>query len=263
MDFDCGNGQVKPFYFEMQPLGVEFTKARPIRVHHFKPDSYAKVCGLEASWMVLKVGEAAATDLDFRRLMRCIDDGLRHLPQEEKGLRIDFLDNARFRRTFYFQRQPLGILPSRQVPVCVEEFTASSYARERGVETGWAIARVGEHEVSSRDSPQEVARMLRDLSRSLPLWPLRLDLDMGGNSVRTLYMEQKDLGLELSRRPPLCVEQLTQGGYAEASGMRLGWQVLRVGNRVVGLQTDREEALRWIHEGTAHLPEAEEDVGKV
>lgn len=82
---------------------------------------------------------------------------------------------------------------------------------------------------------------------------------MGGNSVRTFYVEQKDLGLELSRRRPLCVEQLTQGGYAEASGIRVGWHVLRIGNLVVGLQTDRDEALRWIHEGTAHLPEAEED----
>jgi len=258
LDFDAGEGMTRTFYFERQPLGIEFTKGTPIRVDHFKPDSHARATGVDEGWAVVRVGDCVlGPAAELPQLMHHIKAGLGHLPHESKGLRMDFLDRNARKRTLYFQRQPLGLVIGRSPPRVVEGFNENSYARERGVEVGWQLQRVGAQEVAPSASSEEVTALLRERSRALPPWPLRVDLDTGRGYLRAIYIEARPVGLELSDGPPFKILGFDAGSQAQACRAEVGWAVVRVGNSVVHRETDRGTVERLLLEGSSHLPEAE------
>jgi len=256
MDFvPAGSSGTRTMYFDHQPLGLEFTKAPPIRVEHFKPDSLAQALGVQEGWAVARVGDAVVTkSTGLQQFMGYIQAGLDHLPQEPRGLRVDFADTSGRRRRCHFHRRPVGLVLSRQPPASVESFAANSYAIERGVQVGWTVVRVGERELPPSATPQEAESLLEEQSASLPLWPLRVDFDVGKGANRTVYFDRQILDVAVPSAPPFRVESLDPGGHAANRGVELGWIVRRVGHVVVDRETPHETVRRSIAEGCAHLP---------
>jgi len=187
--------------------------------------------------------------------MKYIHDGLAHLPHEHKGLRVDFLDAEGHRQRRYFQRQPLGLQLAEGPPVRVEDFAANSYGLERGVKRGWAVQRIDEEEVPESAGRQEVVELLEEHSANLPLWPLRADFEVSRGQFKAFYFENRVHDLEITTSPPFRIE--ASGSYAAACGVKPGWAIVRVGHLVVGRETEHDEVMRILLEGSDHLPEAQ------
>lgn len=258
VDFDTGNGAIKAFYFVKQPLGVEITRHAPFRIALFKPDSYARACGVELGWVIVRVGDAVINQrTSYGALNAYFESGLSHLPQEPKGLRMDFSDPATGKeRVFYFQRRPLGLVLTKYKPVRVQGFEFNSYAKERGVQAGWTLTRIGDQAVPASLTSEQVDRRILENSATLAVWPLRMDFDTG-RGVRTFYFEKQPLGMELLNRLPIRVDTLRPDSYARACGVQLGWAITRVGDHEVTRETKFEQVIECLVEGVCELPPAD------
>merc|ERR1712050_386992 len=85
MDFDSGGGEIKTFFFEKQPLGMELLNKLPIKVDTFKPDSYAKSCGVEIGWLITRVGDHDVThETKFEQVIEYLVEGVCELPRIER-----------------------------------------------------------------------------------------------------------------------------------------------------------------------------------
>merc|ERR1712050_358774 len=85
MDFDTGGGDIKTFFFEKQPLGMELLNKLPIKVDTFKPDSYAKSCGVEIGWLITRVGDHDVThETKFEQVIEYLVEGVCELPPVER-----------------------------------------------------------------------------------------------------------------------------------------------------------------------------------
>jgi len=255
VDFDTGNGAIKAFFFVKQPLGIEITRHAPFRIALFKPDSYAKRCGVEVGWIIVRVGDAVINQrTGYSALNAYFESGLGHLPQEPKGLRMDFSDPSTGKdRIFYFQRRPLGLALTKYKPVRVQGFDFNSYAKERGVQIGWTITKVGDQVVGSGLSPDQVDTRILENSATLAVWPLRVDFDTG-KGVRTFYFERQPLGMELLNRLPIRVDTLRPDSYARTCGVQMGWAITRVGDHEVTRETKFEQVIECLVEGVCELP---------
>jgi len=255
VDFDTGNGLIKAFHFVKQPLGVEITRHAPFKITLFKPDSYAKTCGVELGWVIVRIGDAVVNQrTNFNVLSAYFENGLSHLPQEPKGVRIDFSDPGTGKeKTFYFQRRPLGMVLTKYKPIRVQSFDFNSYARERGVQPGWTITRIGDQPVPSGSNFEQVDRRITESTANLAVWPLRLDLDTG-RGIRTFYFEKQPLGMELLNKLPIKVDTFKPDSYAKACGVQLGWVITRVGDHEVTRETKFEQVIEYLVEGVCELP---------
>lgn len=255
VDFDTGNGAIKAFYFVKQPLGVELTRQAPFKIALFKPDSYAKTCGVELGWVIVRVGDAVVNQrTNYSVLNMYFDSGLAHLPQEPKGLRIDFNDPGTGKeRVFYFQRRSLGMVLTKYKPIRVQSFEFNSYAKERGVQAGWTITRIGDQTIPTNLSFEQVDRRIAEGTASLEAWPLRLDFDTG-KGIRTFYFEKQPLGMELLNKLPIKVDTFKPDSYAKSCGVQLGWIITRVGDHDVTPETKFDQVIEYLVEGVCELP---------
>jgi len=255
VDFDTGNGAIKAFYFVKQPLGVELTRQAPFKIAVFKPDSYAKTCGVELGWVIVRVGDAVVNQrTNYSVLNMYFDSGLAHLPQEPKGLRIDFNDPGTGKeKVFYFQRRSLGMVLTKYKPIRVQSFEFNSYAKERGVQAGWTITRIGDQMVPTNLSFEQVDRRIAEGTASLEAWPLRLDFDTG-KWIRTFFFEKQPLGMELLNKLPIRVDTFKPDSYAKSCGVQLGWIITRVGDHDVTPETKFDQVIEYLVEGVCELP---------
>jgi len=258
MDFRTPDGAVRTIYFEQQPLGMELAERRGVlRVSLFEPDSYAKACGVCLGWAVLRVGDAPVGAAgDYPALLRRLGEALTPLPQERKGLKIEFCDEEGATRVFFFQRWPLGVVfaGGGRAAVRVQRFEFNSYAKLRGLQAGWTVTRLGERAPSSWLSLDDFEEQLDQHAQGLAPWPLRMDFEAEGGDMKVFYLERQPQGLEFSSRPPFRIRNLEPETYVNDLGLATGWTVLRVGDVPVARGVDRDQLMAYLAHGSAHLP---------
>jgi len=156
------------FYFQHRPLGICISTHPPFKVESFTFNSCAKERGVQVGWIIKRIADQ---DVSIRHTDREVEGWLMNESADLAvwPLRVDFETRGGIARTFFFDRQPLGMkLQSNGMPVRVGGFQSVSYAKKCGVQVGWAITRVGDAIVSHNTSFEKVIEYLVEGARELP-----------------------------------------------------------------------------------------------
>jgi hypothetical protein len=259
----AGVGKLETVYFERQPLGIDWTEHAPFKVHQFFIDSYAEEKGVKKNWTIKRIGTQDVSQLrDRSQLESCLQEGTDHLPQVDKGLEVEFRDPDGRRRIVRFARQPFGMVLGQSSPPTVKGFRFNSYAEERGIRKEWQIVRV-HHERVQNSSPRHVEECLAKHANlfSLEAWPLRVEFKAKGvqmNSTKIVDLERKPHGIVLSHSPPFKVNHFRPDSHAEVKGVKLGWEVRKVGTMIVESGRSSGHGRQGDHDrhGVPHAPDS-------
>eukprot|EP00403_Amphidinium_massartii_P023042 CAMPEP_0178395624 /NCGR_PEP_ID=MMETSP0689_2-20121128/13315_1 /TAXON_ID=160604 /ORGANISM="Amphidinium massartii, Strain CS-259" /LENGTH=479 /DNA_ID=CAMNT_0020016285 /DNA_START=15 /DNA_END=1454 /DNA_ORIENTATION=+ len=235
---------------EYKPLGIVFPRKLPLTVEGFRYNSYAKSMGVHPGWKLSRIaGQDVSREMSFERVEGMLLDALASLPQWP--LRIVFRDADGQTVPIQMQYKPLGISFIKQTPIVVDEFAFNSYAYEAGVQSGWEILAIGEEDV--RDERVDVVeQVLQDSLAALPLWPLRIDFNAGGEDEITKYFDYHPVGFSITKHG--LIDKVEAGGQADALEIEQGWSVVRIGTAEVKSHK-LKELKDMLDEGTQHLPD--------
>mmetsp|Transcript_8358 Transcript_8358/g.23554 ORF Transcript_8358/g.23554 Transcript_8358/m.23554 type:complete len:553 (+) Transcript_8358:86-1744(+) len=174
--------------------------------------------------------------------------------QDGKALRVHFVDKGGDKKIFRFEYQPLGMILSRHKPVAVERFVVGSYAKDKGVQSGWRITRVANLEVMPSDSVEHVDRELHEHSKHLELYGLRMKFDTGGGRIRSITLKEAPLGMEFGNKLPVTISGFKSFSPAMNNGVQIGWVLCQLGDVDMRNQTSFEQVLKLLMEGLEQLP---------
>jgi len=182
-------------------------------------------------------------------------------PEPEKPkTRIDFEDEKKNVHSFNFEHHPIGIVFTRKAPIKVDDFfKCNSLAKKMGVQKGWAIVRIQNHNVLKDHDFQHVDKLLIESLKPLPTNPLEIEFLTPTQEQRIVKLAKHPLGFEFSKHAPFKVTKLTQNSNeAVGQGLEMGWQIKRVAEHEVTTNTGHKELNEWLMEGLKHLPHGQQ-----
>mmetsp|Transcript_2471 Transcript_2471/g.5359 ORF Transcript_2471/g.5359 Transcript_2471/m.5359 type:complete len:1110 (-) Transcript_2471:116-3445(-) len=177
-------------------------------------------------------------------------------PVDKKEIRIDFEDATKKIHTFKFEYHPIGIVFTRRAPIKVDDFfKCNSLGKKMGVQKGWSIVRIQNHNVLKDHDFTHVDSLLMANLKTLPTHPLEIEMLTPAQEQRTILLKKHPLSFEYSKHAPFKVSKIIgDGGEAAAQGVQVGWQIKRVAEHEVTTNTGHKELNEWLMEALKHLP---------
>jgi len=174
--------------------------------------------------------------------------------------RIDFEDEKKVVHSFNFEYHPIGIVFTRKAPIKVDDFfKCNSLAKKMGVQKGWAIVRIHNHNVLKDHDFQHVDKLLIESLKPLPTNPLEIEFLTPTQEQKIVKLVKHPLGFEFSKHAPFKVTKMTQtNNEAVGQGLEVGWQIKRVAEHEVTTNTGHKELNEWLMEGLKHLPHGQD-----
>mmetsp|Transcript_28356 Transcript_28356/g.65719 ORF Transcript_28356/g.65719 Transcript_28356/m.65719 type:complete len:750 (+) Transcript_28356:81-2330(+) len=171
-------------------------------------------------------------------------------------LKMVFEDPAGQTHEKRFEYHPLGIQFSQRAPITVSGFKDHSYARTQGVQKGWKIVGIGQHDVHKDHSYEHVDRLLLDSLKTLPPWPIGLVFERpDGSFTEPLLITRHTIGIQWQRHAPVKIEKVFTGSQAEALGIRPGWRIARISEHDVSHDHSISHVEKLLKESLQHLPQ--------
>jgi len=245
----------KAYFFKYHPIGIKFHRHAPIKIDSFVFNSYGKTLGLKEGMQLTKIGDEDVhenhkyADVDHKLL-----DAIKDLPFWP--LRLDFKNQAGAVKTFMFKEKPIGIVFTKHAPIKIESFRPYSLAQEMGVELHSAIVRMGDQDVTQDHSFQHVNDELHTGLAHLPDRPFRIDFkDPATGKVHTFQFKERPMGILFNRTAPIRVEKFKPHSLAEQMGVKLHWEIVRIGNDDVVEDHSFHHVDKLLLDGLHYLPE--------
>mmetsp|Transcript_18901 Transcript_18901/g.43932 ORF Transcript_18901/g.43932 Transcript_18901/m.43932 type:complete len:751 (+) Transcript_18901:83-2335(+) len=171
------------------------------------------------------------------------------------NLKIIFEDDDGQTHEKRFEYHPLGIEFSRRAPIKVSGFKDHSYARQQGVQIGWTIVQIGNHDVHRDHSFEHVDGLLIDGLRDLPVFPVDLVFELPDGTLTEPYRATRHvLGIQWVRHAPIKIDIVKPNSQAEALGIEAGWRIARIGEYDVSHDHSVQHVEKLLYEALQHLP---------
>eukprot|EP00419_Tripos_fusus_P014145 CAMPEP_0172737590 /NCGR_PEP_ID=MMETSP1074-20121228/118036_1 /TAXON_ID=2916 /ORGANISM="Ceratium fusus, Strain PA161109" /LENGTH=1088 /DNA_ID=CAMNT_0013567017 /DNA_START=1 /DNA_END=3267 /DNA_ORIENTATION=- len=172
---------------------------------------------------------------------------------QRDGVRLDFEDDEREKRTIYATERPLGIIHCQEAPIKVHDFTINSHARGKGVHRGWILVGIDGKDVSGSNF-EEVNNELTQKMQDLPLRPLRITFYKSlhaFNDPGTVVVHKftdYPLGLEFANEAPIRIAEVTADSPADKAKVEKGWFISHIADKDVSMITDFRQVKEYLKE---------------
>lgn len=147
--FDAG-GSSQIVLVTAKPLGMIFSKVAPITVMSLRQGSHAEQLGVQAGWVMKKVGTEDVSGMTVEAAADIVQRACKDLPQAENSVVIVFDENGT-EQTVIASRTPFGATLMKQAPLTISRVTAGSHADKLRVKPGWTVKSIRGQDVSKME----------------------------------------------------------------------------------------------------------------